>query len=396
MILLIKHLNTLINRLLTSPEANAAERLGIFRILYSLFYLWYLSTNKISFLSSLPTDAFRQTVLLSYFLPKPLPAILTNGLEFLLVTSLIMLLFGTYTQLCTLVVLISGCLLEACYSSVDHELAMVFLVFYIPLSMVVCGGWGDTYSVDKALHQRRDSVEINTVKKASKYALPINSLIVVLSILFFSSFIYKILGSWINYPELISNLVLERNIRAAIYQLPLNRLAPFISTTPFAYHSLRIITLAFEGTFIVTVFCKQLRNIYFPLALIFHAFNAIWLNVTFTPVLILYGLFIDWSSLYKTLLASQITTPISAILSDFPAKFLMYGSIFLAILSGLLWNIQVWFPRSFFTLGGVVNWQTIWYPVLPLSVIWLLLGIIQLSSTQTIEKIQHGIRSEEA
>ncbi|MGD1948377.1 MAG: hypothetical protein ACFB14_01880 [Leptolyngbyaceae cyanobacterium] len=307
-----------------------------------------------------------------------------------------MLLFGTYTQLCTLVVLISGCLLEACYSSVDHELAMVFLVFYIPLSMVVCGGWGDTYSVDKALHQRRDSVEINTVKKASKYALPINSLIVVLSILFFSSFIYKILGSWINYPELISNLVLERNIRAAIYQLPLNRLAPFISTTPFAYHSLRIITLAFEGTFIVTVFCKQLRNIYFPLALIFHAFNAIWLNVTFTPVLILYGLFIDWSSLYKTLLASQITTPISAILSDFPAKFLMYGSIFLAILSGLLWNIQVWFPRSFFTLGGVVNWQTIWYPVLPLSVIWLLLGIIQLSSTQTIEKIQHGIRSEEA
>lgn len=350
-------------------------------MLYSFFYLWYLSTNKISYLSSLPTDAFRRVVLLSHGFPKPLPAILIDSLEFFLVASLILLLFGTYTKLCTLAVLLSGCLLEACYSSVDHELGMVFLVFYIPLFMLICGGWGDTYSIDNICNKRQGRVQNNTINESSKYALSINSLIIVLSILFFSSFVYKILGSWIDYPKLISNLVLERNIRSAIYQLPLNRLAPFISTTPFVYHSLRITTLVFEGTFIATIFFKRLRNIYFPLALIFHAFNAIWLNVTFTPILILYGLFVDWISLFRTLLRRQ-TKPLAivTIFSGIPSRLWTYGSIFVAIILGLLWNTRVWFPSWLFTLDGIINWQTIWYPVLPLSIIWLILGVGKISS----------------
>lgn len=368
-----------------SPEANAAGRLGIFRIIYALFYLWYLSANRISYLSSLPADAFRQTILLSYFLPKPLPALIASGLEFCLVAALIMLLCGSYTQLSTLAVMVSGCLLEACYSSVDHELGMVFLVFYIPLFMLVAKGWGDTYSVDQE-RQRQRNGRVDPSSAGAKYSLPINALFLMLSILFLSSFIFKVLGSWLDYPKLISNLVLERNIRAAIYQLPLNGLAPFISTTPVAYHSLRIMTLAFEGSFIVATFCKRLRHVYCPLALIFHAFNAIWLNVTFTPILILYGLFVDWRSMYRGLLRR----PVQAHSAPFQfrkvsLKALIYAPIGCAICFSVLWNTQIVLLRPWFNLGGLINWHTIWYPVLPLSTVWLLMGIGSLFSKQTIE-----------
>lgn len=386
MFLFIRSLDSWSNRFLLSPEANAAGRLGIFRILYSLFYLWYLSANKISYLSSLPDDAFRQFILLSYLFPKPLPFILSAGLEFCLVAALVMLLAGLYTRLSTFAILFSGCLLEACYSSVDHELGMVFLVFYIPLFMVITGGWEDTFSLDSNLPMSRGRSKCDPASSVPKYSLPINALVLVLSVLFLSSFTYKVLGSWLDYPQLISNLVLDRNIRAAIYELPLNTLAPFISKTPFAYHSLRIVTLLFEGTFILAFFSKRLRNIYFPLALVFHAYNAIWLNVTFTPILILYGLFVDWISVCTLLSRVKIVSLPKAIVSHaISSKALAYIVFSGAVTYSILWNTNADVLRPLLNFNGLLNWQTIWYPVLPISVIWLLFGTMSLFPKQLVK-----------
>lgn len=54
-------------------------------------------------------------------------------------------------------------------------------------------------------------------------------------------------------------------------------------------------------------------------------------------------------------------------------------AISLAIAIGILWNSSFGI-RSIFNLGELLNWHTIWYPILPLSVAWLVVSLMQLLS----------------
>ena len=138
---------------LTAPEPRIAGRMGLFRMIYAVFYLWHLSWVDGATLGLLP-DAVWQPVYLLRVVPLRPPSALPGMLESCLVAALLLLLAGLWVRPVTLAVLLFGTLLEAFHNSfgkVEH--GSVFLVFYLPLFMLG-SGWGDTWSLDALLARR--------------------------------------------------------------------------------------------------------------------------------------------------------------------------------------------------------------------------------------------------
>ena len=362
------YLNNEINSYLTNPEANAAARMGIFRILYALFYFWFLSSHFAVKLASLPPSFFNRIVLTELF-PKPLPEILLTFVESILVVALVFLVVGYKTRIATGFVLVFGCFLESFYYSIYYQHSTLILAFYIPFFMLLFGRWGDTYSLDLYLLKKRERVDKSSSASWEDF-LSARCLLIILSMLFFSAGLHKLFGTWLSDSDLVANHVMIKNIKSAIYNLPLNNLAPWIAQTPIIYNFLRFFTIFFELFFFLVLFSSKLRPVILATALIFHSVNAIWFAVTFTPVLIIYGLFIDWQACLSVLLPKR-----SFKFNFLAPRWLIMGTIFLAVAIGVLWNSVVEI-RAIFNLGGIVTWHTIWYLILPLSIVWLLVSLL--------------------
>jgi len=373
-------LNQLFNNWISAPIANAAGRMGLFRIIYALFYLWCLSPN-FSYLLSGYTGPKRY-ILLTRIFSESLSPFFFESLECLLVAALIILMIGFRVRLTTAIVLCVGCVLESFWASFDSESAVLFIVFYIPLFMLLGGGWGDTYSLDAILKKRQGFKCVEPTNTDGYYFVPARCLLVVLSALFFVGAISKIMGggTWLNYPKYMAYFVLKQNITASMIGLPLNHLAPFIHENPFIYNFLRISVLLFEGLFFLALFHRKLLKFMIALALVFHSTGAIWLIVTFTPILIIYLVFIDWYAILQRLRIESIH-----LFDTIPAHLLIAVTLVLAFLAGVFWNTG-YSLRPVLNLGGIINWHTIWYPILPIALACLLVAIYDLIWRTLVEK----------
>lgn len=69
---------------LTAPTPNAAGRLGLYRILYALFYLWYLAMQRSAMISTLSRFNSDNPVWIMRAFPKPPSASLMHTLESIL------------------------------------------------------------------------------------------------------------------------------------------------------------------------------------------------------------------------------------------------------------------------------------------------------------------------
>jgi hypothetical protein len=156
MIKILKKLEKNYTHWLSSPAANAAGRMGLFRILYSIFSLWLCSYLHYSEMILIPAIQWKPILLLSWLDYPPYALILF--FESLLVGALILLLVGYQTRLATLGVFILGSGLTAIRVSLFMVDAL-FMVqyFYIPLFMFF-SYWGDTYSIDAILAQRKGKI----------------------------------------------------------------------------------------------------------------------------------------------------------------------------------------------------------------------------------------------
>ena len=132
MIKIVKNLEKNYTQWLSSPEPNAAGRMGLFRILYSIFGLWLSSHLHYGEMSLIPATQWNPIRLL-FWLDSP-PDALISSFESLLVSALILLLVGYQTRLATLCVFILGSGLTAIRMSLFMRDA-IFMVqyFYIPL-----------------------------------------------------------------------------------------------------------------------------------------------------------------------------------------------------------------------------------------------------------------------
>ena len=375
---MIRSLNASINAWFTQPEVNSAGRIGLFRIIYSFFYLWHLSTHSSDFLSGMPSFYVEQKVyLVRYIFPDfgaSLSPLFFHTLESLLVAALVLLAFGYKTRTATASVLLLGCLSEGLSTAIDGKRTLVPMVFYIPFFMTISNSWGKTYSLDSML-RRRNGFQVDPHASNWEYFLPARALLIVFSALFFGSMVFKVAfgGGWLRHSDMMSNFFLNRNIEAAIYDLPLNWLAPFISQTPLIYLAAHVTTLIFEAFFFLSVINRRVRDLFVSVALVFHAVNALWLVVTVTPILIGYCIFIDWQAIKDFFFPSGKQKFCADTISP---KLLTLLAFFLATILGLLWHSNLGL-RALFNLNGLINWRTIWYPILPISLGWFVAIIIR-------------------
>lgn len=363
---MLRRLNAAVDGWLASPARNAAGRAGLFRIVFSVFYLWHLSAHHAMHLAGLPGPYKR--VLFVSWLPGPaLSPLFLQLLEGSLVAAIVVLMIGYRVRLATAAVLVLGCIYEGLFFRLSLEHATVLLVAYIPLFMLVGGGWGATYSLDAVVARRARQPVVDPRDGSGRFMVPARAVLVVMSALFLSSAVFKVGfgATWLNSPGLFANIMLDKNVKAAIRGLPMNPLAPMMAQTPEIADVLAYVVVLFEGTFFLVLFSRQLFAVYVPLALCFHAMNALWLVVTFTPILVAYGLFVDWQRMRERLPFGRV-----AALDTVDARSLVAGTLTLAVATAAFWN---WGPglRAAFNMGGVLDWRTIWYPILVLAVVRL-------------------------
>jgi hypothetical protein len=315
-------------------------------------------------------DAVWQPVGLIRVVPLRPPSAAPGVIESCLVAALVLLLAGLLVRPVTFAVLVLGTLLEAFHQSfgkVEH--GSVFLVFYIPLFMLG-SHWGDTWSLDALLARRAGRPTTSPSDDSWRHALPMRGVLLILVLLFFSAAFAKgVLGTWLTAPDLVKDLLLGKNVEAAREGLPPHAILPFVVAHPLLSQSFRYALFLFEGLFVLVLLGGRMRAAYMGAALVFHALNALLLVVTFTPILIVYGLFVDWQKGMERL--APHTRWIARRLGHAPSWLLTVGVLALATLAAWSWDSTPTLRRAV-QLGGRLDWRTIWYPVLPLAFAWWL------------------------
>ena len=352
-----------------APEPNAAGRMGLFRIVYAIFYLWHLSLFDLRASSGMPRHHQQRLAVLTWLPQDPSPAVL-QGLDMAMVCALVLLALGLRVRLMTCVVLLIGVVREAYPSTVDVENANVFLVFYIPLFMLIVGRWGDTYSIDATWRRERDATRVEPSDSTWEHFLPARASLVILVALFVSSPLFKAAfgGTWLKQHDLFSMLMLQRNVEAAALGLPTNPLAPWIAVHPTIGWSLQLSVLVFEGLFFLALLGRSLRTFFFAVNLVFHSINALWVLVTFTPILAVYAMFVDWQALWSRVAPRRALPSLSG--RTWTAIALVLAPVVM-----LTWHLGL---RAVFNAGGLLNWQTPWFFVLPLAATCAALEVIRL------------------
>lgn len=359
-----------LNRWLEKPAESAAGRMGLFRIVYSLFYLWHLSYVEAGLLAQAPPDNWHPVYLYRYILARP-PDWLPGVVEGLLVGLLILLLVGMHTRAVTVLVFVLGFLLDGflqSFGKVEH--GTIFLTFYLPLIMSF-STWGATHSIDALARAKEGSEMIRVSDRGGIHIWPMRVVLILLSFLFLTAGLSKLLvGNWISGPTLISNLFVEKYHAAILEGLTPNPFAVFVLAHPAMAGCLSLVIPLFECLFVLVLVGPRTRRIYLSLTVLFHALNAMLLVVTFTPILIAYGIAVDWEGLVRPAKRhlSRWAAPRYSPESIIP--FRVYFVLF-AVVAGLDWN-GLGLGRHLLNLGGMLNWLTIWYLAAPVALVTLM------------------------
>ncbi len=370
-------LNRGIDRWLTAPEVNAAGRMGLFRILYGLFLLWIGSQGYFSIMAQTPATVWRPMFFLqplsSASVPSPAGYQLMEGL---FIIAIVLLIVGYRVRLITVIVFALGLTIETfrlSYGRVEH--GSIFQVFYIPLVMIF-SQWGATHSLDAELMARRTGVRVSPADSSWRYIWPVRVLLFMLGVLFLSAFYWKMNGSaWQTSSHAFENFLLLENVEVTTKGGYASPLLPLLARSRLVTFVFRYATLFFEGLFITALLHPKLRNLIVSIAIIFHAINALLMYVSFSSLLIVYGLFVDWQRVYERWCPAAIRR---IRLDRFSTRTLIGGTLVVALVFALLWSGTSFF-RLIFSLDGLLDWRTIWLPLLPVGVIgviraaWILL-----------------------
>lgn len=346
-------------RWLTGNESNASGRLGLYRILFALFYLNITQGLYPVDLAELPASVWRP-ILATIWLPAP-PSVLSIRIaEVVLVGALVLLAFGLRVRLMTLLVLISGVFVAGVrfsFNKVDH--ADTFMIAYIPLVMLF-SNWGATYSLDALLARRRGALTVDPNISSWHYAWPIRVILWLICIMYMMSGIQKFTGDWTRQFDVVRILMFNYNLSANP-----NPLNPIIANTPVLHIPLQIAALLFETGFPVAIISKTWRTFALASAIMFHLFIMLFMHISFAPMFIAYALFVDWQWIYERLNLSRLRISLEKV----PNTGLILGACGLAALIVGLWQsptTRALLPSSVWTL------HYLWWIVVPVAVVALI------------------------
>lgn len=360
MIRTIKNIDRRYTQWLTSSEKNAAGRIGLFRILYSLYSLWLYTYFRCEEMILLPTIAWHPPKFL-FWLDAP-PPFVFGFLESMMAASLVLLMIGYKTRFITVVVFILSMSLSGIrlgFGLIAYK-PIVVTAFYVPLFMMF-SLWGSTYSIDSILRKRKGLYTPSPKDSSWHYFWVCRGLMVILAMLFFSSGLSKIIKKdWIINPHFAGNLMVQKTLESYLNNgFPINPLSIYIANHDFLSIPMQYGALAFETLSIFIIFSSIIRRIFFYVVPIFHSFNTFLMGIPFTTAIGIYIAFPDWQVLYKKFYPKRLSF---SWLNNLSSSILITGSIIISLTVGITWNTLP-VTRNLFGLGGFINFHTIWFVI---------------------------------
>ncbi len=351
-----------VNHWLTTPEENAAGRLGLYRIIYAVSALMYgLVTLNYAEIATMPAYNWRPVAILAWMPAIPSADVLTM-IYVTYIVSLVFLLFGLWTRWSTLVVLISGMTFAGIvysFGKIDHS--DTFMRVYIPTVMLF-GPWGKLYSVDALLAQRRGAAPLDPRDGSLRFSWPILFLFWLLCTFFMMSGVIKAIppGQWLLDPDLMRKFMLEYNtIEQPVY------IRHVLANLPVVPTLLLWMGLAFELFYPLAVINKSWRTFYVSSTVFFHMMTGITLGIAFDVTLFLYILFFDLWRVFDRLVTVQARQRISTASQRVPlwGWLGMIGAVSAVLLISHYNPVTGPLYQRFLAMFS----QNVWYIVVPIA-----------------------------
>jgi len=286
-VIVIARANNIIDQWIMSPLQNAAGNLGLFRIMYSVFFIFSLADSYFAEASSVTAAEWDPLQLINILFPMVPNRHVLSAIELGLVFSLVLLGFGFKMRLMTFNVFVFGTVLLGVRLSFLMSHSFHFLMSWIPLVMIF-SRWGDIYSIDSILGKKN----VSPHDTSWHFNWPVKFILCVLCFMFFSAALIKVRYGWLSEFNKIQTALFARNTDR-ITVVPYLWIAQNI----YLYASLQIMALMFEGFYPLALINRTLLRIYLIITYFFHAFNLIFLGIPFTGIFIVYALFVDWQTL---------------------------------------------------------------------------------------------------
>jgi hypothetical protein len=328
----LKKIEARVDNWLRSSEKNAAGNLGLYRIVYAIFYLGMIASIRPADILHIPL-AFWQPVPTTLWLQAPPSAAILSGLEWVLVAALILLIFGYQTRIATATVAVVGIALisvQSSYGKIEH--APTFLTLYIPMVMAF-SRWGETHSIDAALRARRGLPTTDPHTANVYYGWVFKLLLLILAIQFTTGGLIKMFipGNWLQEWEVLRKLLIGHHL----FNPNPPRITLWIINTPLLYVLFQAGALTFETLFFLALKNRMWRTLFVSMAVIFHALNELFLGFNFYYLHIIYLLFlVDWQGVYDWMQA-KVSLPMTISLSS---RVLIVGTITIMIGGLVLWG----------------------------------------------------------
>ncbi len=341
---------------LTQPVRNAAGRMALARIVYSLFFLWHLSYMDMREIAGIP-----HWLMPSVYNWLPKPGITLQFLDPLLVFLLILLLVGLYTRFVTGALLI----VAAYWALLHHAIAgseqlLAFMTFYVPL-LGFFSQWDSLYSVDAARRQHIPEPD----NDSWIYYWPAKWMLIILSLMYFTAGLYKVTApaGWLADPMFLSRFLQVKAIDSFIYNgSEIVPLALLLGQEPLLTVPAQYAVLFFELSFPLVLISGFVYGLYMRALPFFHLMNALLPGIPFYLILPAYILLVDWQHI-----ADRLSLPLERIRRLSIKPIYIIGG---ALLIALAWN-TVFVPRFVVGVGGLFDDnRTLWVVIAVCALAW--------------------------
>ncbi|MAO65624.1 MAG: hypothetical protein CL666_11555 [Balneola sp.] len=274
-------------------EEKSAFSLGILRVVVFSLILYINFPVSISELSHLGTDSLSPPLgwpdSLAAFLIQP---IVSSTLSVLFTTFCIGGLIGFYTRYMIIGATITGLFVMGIpqfFGKIDS-----YHILWHTLVIMSFSNAGDSLSVDA---WRKNLPQFN-IEKATKYAIPINLIMILIGLGYFFPGIWKFTFSGFEWA-FSDNLMLKMHSK----WLDIGAWTPSIRIDryPFLYQSGAFSTLILELGFLFGIFFKKTRAFFLILAFTFHLFVDIFMHILFASTMVMFVAFLPWQQILASL-----------------------------------------------------------------------------------------------
>jgi uncharacterized membrane protein YphA (DoxX/SURF4 family) len=267
--------------------------LGIYRILVGAYFVLFIA--PVVAFPSFPSSFYAPPLGPFRLLGAPPPSwfflVVSAGMS----VSSVALLLGYRTTVASLTTGLLGFLGDGfvySFGKIDHNF---ILVFAVPIIMAA-SGWGREYSVDRLRRPSHRAVE----------AWPTSLLALLLGFMMFTAGLPKLLTGWLNpsthaaQGHFLLNYLSGRHEFLAPYSLHLQNGA--------FWELLDDITVVFEVGFLLAILSRTSLRLFCAVAILFHTAILLMMNIDFTPNLVAYAAFVDWSAVFSRLRLESVTS----------------------------------------------------------------------------------------